>query len=70
MLSILRNYDLLDKIFLLFLFQLLCALDPKLLRLTPKDNDIYEEFKKEFPDFDTSKLSEEALKSSAAKEVS
>ncbi|KAB7497099.1 Protein PBDC1 [Armadillidium nasatum] len=47
---------------------LLCALDPKLLRLTQKDNLIYEEFKKEFPDFKLKVLEEEELKSPAAKE--
>lgn len=41
-----------------------------MLKLTPKDNLIYEEFRKEFPDFSVGKLDEEALKSPAAKEVS
>ncbi|KAL7643613.1 UNVERIFIED_CONTAM: hypothetical protein RMT77_005596 [Armadillidium vulgare] len=49
-------------------FNLLCALDPKLLRLTQKDNLIYEEFKKEFPDFKLKVLEEEELKSPSAKE--
>lgn len=49
-------------------FNLLCALDPKLLKLTPKDDLIYQEFRKEFPDFNVEKLNEEDLKSPAAKE--
>ncbi|XP_050738790.1 protein PBDC1-like [Eriocheir sinensis] len=49
-------------------FNLLCAVDPKMLRLTPKDDFIYEEFRKEFPDFSIGKLEEESLKSPASKE--
>ncbi|CAL4133671.1 unnamed protein product [Meganyctiphanes norvegica] len=49
-------------------FNLLCALDPSLLKLTPKDDVIYEEFRKEFPDFKIDKLAEDTLKSPAAKE--
>lgn len=41
-----------------------------MLKLTPKDALIYEEFRKEFPDFNVGKLNEEELKSPAAKEVS
>ncbi|XP_045604685.2 protein PBDC1 [Procambarus clarkii] len=49
-------------------FNLLCAVDPKLLRLTPKDDVIYSAFRKEFPDFNVAKLEEKDLKSSEAKE--
>ncbi|XP_076032253.1 protein PBDC1 [Oratosquilla oratoria] len=49
-------------------FNLLCAVDPKILKLTPKDDMIYKEFRKEFPDFKVDKLEEEALKSPIAKE--
>ncbi|KAG0714858.1 Protein PBDC1 [Chionoecetes opilio] len=49
-------------------FNLLCAVDPKLLRLTPKDDLIYQEFRKEFSDLSVAKLKEEDLKSPAAKE--
>ncbi|XP_063879145.1 protein PBDC1-like [Scylla paramamosain] len=49
-------------------FNLLCAVDPKMLKLTPKDDLIYQEFRKEFPDFNIEKLNEEDLKSPTAKE--
>ncbi|XP_068200198.1 protein PBDC1 [Palaemon carinicauda] len=49
-------------------FNLLCALDPKLLKLTPKDDLIYSSFREAFPDFNVEKLDEETLKSSEAKE--
>ncbi|MPC37166.1 Protein PBDC1 [Portunus trituberculatus] len=50
-------------------FNLLCAVDPKMLKLTPKDDLIYQEFRKEFPDFNIEKLNEEDLKSPSAKEA-
>ncbi|XP_071534196.1 protein PBDC1 [Panulirus ornatus] len=49
-------------------FNLLCAVDPRLLKLTPKDDLVYSAFRKEFPDFNIGKLEEEELKSSVAKE--
>lgn len=55
---------------MLSFLQLLCAVDPKMLKLTPKDDFIYQEFRKEFPDFNIEKLIEEELKSPAAKEAS
>lgn len=56
-------------IFILHL-QLICSLDPKLLRLTPHDDTIYEKFRSHFPDFNVDILNVETLKSSEAKEVS
>ncbi|KAK4318437.1 hypothetical protein Pmani_010546 [Petrolisthes manimaculis] len=49
-------------------FNLLCAVDPRMLKLTPKDDVIYKQFRKDFPDFDVTKLDVDALKSSQAKE--
>ncbi|XP_053639009.2 uncharacterized protein [Cherax quadricarinatus] len=49
-------------------FNLLCAVDPRLLKLTPKDDVIYSSFRKEFPDFNVGKLVENDLKSPDAKE--
>nr|CAD7404330.1 unnamed protein product [Timema poppensis] len=48
--------------------QILCSVDPKLLRLTPHDNAIYTAFREEFPDLKLGKLTEEDLKSSEAKQ--
>ena len=48
-------------------FNLISALPPKLLRLTPKDDSIYEEFRKEFPDLDIDLIQVDALKSDEAK---
>nr|CAD7458872.1 unnamed protein product [Timema tahoe] len=50
-------------------FNILCSLDPKLLRLTPHDNAIYTAFREEFPDLKLGKLTEEDLKSTEAKQV-
>ncbi|KAG7172549.1 protein PBDC1-like isoform X1 [Homarus americanus] len=49
-------------------FNLLCAVDPRLLKLTPKDDAIYTAFRNEFPDFNVKKLEEKDLKSAEAKE--
>ncbi|KAK7078923.1 polysaccharide biosynthesis domain containing protein 1 [Halocaridina rubra] len=49
-------------------FNLLCAVDPRLLKLTPKDDLIYTAFRKEFPDFNIAKLDEKELKSNEAKQ--
>ncbi|XP_076363923.1 DALR anticodon-binding domain-containing protein 3-like isoform X5 [Tachypleus tridentatus] len=47
---------------------LLCSVDPQILRLTPHDNTIYEKFRGEFPDFNVKLMSEDQLKSREAKE--
>lgn len=49
-------------------FNLLCAVDPRLLKLTPKDDLIYYNFREEFPDFCVKKLVEKELKSKESKE--
>lgn len=49
--------------------QILCSVDPKLLKLTPHDEDIYRAFREEFPDIRVDKLDEDQLKSPEAKEV-
>lgn len=48
-------------------FNLLCSVDPKHLHLTPYDNEIYEEFRKQFPDLDVSVVKEAELKSGEGK---
>lgn len=48
-------------------FNLISAMAPKLLRLTPKDDLIYEEFRKEFKDFDVNILQMDAIKTETAK---
>lgn len=52
-----------------FSFQLLKVLDPKLLKLTPHDNQIYKRFREMFPTLRIDVLEEETLKSPQAKEV-
>ena len=49
-------------------FNLLSALEPKLLKLTPKDDMIYKKFRETFPDLSIGVLNMEDLKSSDAKE--
>ncbi|KDR21351.1 hypothetical protein L798_04431, partial [Zootermopsis nevadensis] len=49
-------------------FNILCSVDPKLLKLTPHDEDIYRAFREEFPDIRVDKLDEDQLKSPEAKE--
>lgn len=48
-------------------FNILCSVDPKLLRLTPHDNQIYKAFKDTFPDIEVDKIDEDKLKSSEGK---
>ncbi|XP_023226944.1 DALR anticodon-binding domain-containing protein 3-like isoform X1 [Centruroides sculpturatus] len=48
-------------------FNLLCSIDPQLLKLTPHDDRIYESFRKEFPDMSVDVLDEKELKSEEAK---
>lgn len=48
-------------------FNLLCAVDARLLKLTPYDDIIYKAFREEFPDLKIDVIDEEELKSPAAK---
>lgn len=47
--------------------QLLCSVDPKLLKLTPYDDQIYQTFREDFPNFNVGKVSENELKNPSAK---
>ncbi|XP_033611515.1 protein PBDC1 isoform X3 [Cryptotermes secundus] len=49
-------------------FNILCSVDPKLLKLTPHDDNIYKTFREEFPDLKVDILDEEGLKSFEAKQ--
>lgn len=53
---------------ILFRFQLLCSVDPKLLKLTPYDDQIYETFREMFPSFNVAKVTENELKNPSAKQ--
>ncbi|XP_050531289.1 protein PBDC1 [Daktulosphaira vitifoliae] len=48
-------------------FNLICSVDPKLLRLTPYDDKIYKEFRRLFPDLKLDILNEDEVKSDASK---
>ena len=48
-------------------FQLLCSVDPKSLRLTPYDDEIYKQFRQDFPDMDVNVINENHLKSTEEK---
>lgn len=52
-----------------FLLQLISAVDPKFLKLTKSDDQIYTKFREAFPDFSIQVLDPELLKSAEAKEV-
>lgn len=58
------------NLFLLFVykFQLLCSVDPRLLKLTPYDDQIYQTFREDFPTFSVDKVSENDLKNPTAKQ--
>lgn len=49
-------------------FNILCVVEPKALKLTQKDQLLYDSFREEFPDFNVEKLDEDSLKSKDAKE--
>ncbi|KAL0269972.1 UNVERIFIED_CONTAM: hypothetical protein PYX00_007535 [Menopon gallinae] len=49
-------------------FNLLCSVDPLLLRLTPADDEIYQLFRQEFPDMKVAVINEDEMKSPAGKE--
>jgi hypothetical protein len=51
------------------MLQILCSVDPKLLKLTPHDDNIYKTFREEFPDLKVDLLDEDGLKSFEAKQV-
>lgn len=48
-------------------FSLISSRDPSTLKLTPLDNEIYEHFRKVFPDIGVAKIRESQLKSDGAK---
>lgn len=50
------------------IFQLLCSVDPKLLKLTPFDDQIYETFREDFPNFNVGKVNENEMKNPTAKQ--
>lgn len=49
-------------------FNLLCSVDPRLLKLTPHDDMIYKSFRNEFPEMSIDVLNENELKSDGSKE--
>jgi len=51
------------------MLQLICAVEPKLLRLTPYDDVIYQKFRAEFPDDKVAVLNQDIIKSKENKEV-
>lgn len=48
-------------------FQLICSVDPKLLKLTPYDEQIYQIFREDFPNFNVGKVNDADIKSPVAK---
>merc|ERR1712004_532461 len=48
-------------------FNLMTSLRPSMLKLTKHDDEIYKEFRRDFPDFDVVKINEEKLKTQEAK---
>ncbi|CAG5087666.1 Similar to Pbdc1: Protein PBDC1 (Mus musculus) [Cotesia congregata] len=48
-------------------FNILCSVDPKLLKLTPHDDLIYKSFREVFPSLSIAKLSEDEMKSPEGK---
>lgn len=49
------------------MFQILCSVDPKHLKLTAIDDTIYKIFREEFPSLDVSHIKEDELKSTKEK---
>ncbi|KAL1122890.1 hypothetical protein AAG570_003216 [Ranatra chinensis] len=49
------------------LFQILCSVDPRILRLTPHDDLIYKTFREHFPDMKVAVLNEDEIKSPEGK---
>nr|SVE70773.1 EOG090X0HAI [Daphnia similis]SVE71402.1 EOG090X0HAI [Daphnia similis]SVE72035.1 EOG090X0HAI [Daphnia similis]SVE72662.1 EOG090X0HAI [Daphnia similis] len=50
-------------------FNLLSSVDPKLLRLTKHDDQLYKHFRETFPDLNVATVTEDQLKSAEAKDV-
>ena len=48
-------------------YNLMTSLRPSMLKLTKHDDEIYKEFRRDFPDFDIEKINEEKLKTQEAK---
>ncbi|EFN65359.1 UPF0368 protein Cxorf26 [Camponotus floridanus] len=48
--------------------QILCSVDPKILKLTPHDKDIYKAFRENFPNMKVDKIDEDEFKSPQEKE--
>ncbi|XP_015116543.1 protein PBDC1 [Diachasma alloeum] len=48
-------------------FNILCSLDPKILRLTPHDDAIYKTFREIFPDLKVDVINEDEMKSPEGK---
>lgn len=65
----LKVLNLFVDVCIILLFQILCAVDPKLLKLTPHDEIIYTSFRNEFPDMKVDIINENELKSPEQKEV-
>ena len=53
----------------MFFLKILCAIDPKQLRLSPHDDKIYSRFRELFGDFKIDTLDEDKIKSNEAKIV-
>ncbi|KAI4489825.1 PREDICTED: protein PBDC1 isoform X1 [Polistes canadensis] len=49
-------------------FNILCSVDPKLLRLTPHDDQIYKTFRETFPNLKVDKIIEDDFKSEEEKQ--
>lgn len=49
------------------IFQLICSVDPKLLKLTPIDDTIYKIFRKDFPTFNVKNVNEDEMKGPSGK---
>ena len=49
--------------------QLITAVDPSILKLTPMDDDIYKQFREDFKDLKVDILKEEELKNEENKQV-
>ncbi|KAJ8664543.1 hypothetical protein QAD02_006205 [Eretmocerus hayati] len=50
-------------------FNILCSVDPKVLKLTPHDDVIYKTFRETFPNLKVDKINEDELKSSEGKDL-
>jgi len=48
-------------------FNIVCSVDPKVLKLTPHDDEIYKQCRQQFPDLPVQKLNEDLIKSEPEK---